>query len=72
MSKQIKIWLGTSFVAFSSLLGTAYAQEGGSVAAAATTFASQWATDAAVIGGVLIAAAFIAIGYKWVKGMVFG
>ena len=41
------------------------------VATEATAFATQWATDAATVGGVLIAAAFIAIGFKWVKGMIF-
>lgn len=41
------------------------------VAAEATAFATQWATDAGIVGGTLIAAAFIAVGYKWVKGMVF-
>lgn len=41
------------------------------VSTSATAFATQWATDAATVGGVLIAAAFIAIGFKWVKGMIF-
>jgi hypothetical protein len=41
------------------------------VATEATAFATQWATDSATVGGVLIAAAFIAIGFKWVKGMIF-
>lgn len=38
---------------------------------AASAFTSQWAGDAAVIGGALIGAAFLAIGFKWVKGMIF-
>lgn len=43
-----------------------------SVSDAATSFSTQWASDAALIGGALIGAAFVAIGFKWVKGMIFG
>lgn len=50
----------------------AAASANATVADAATSFSTQWAADAALIGGALIGAAFVAIGFKWVKGMIFG
>ncbi|WP_166839507.1 major capsid protein [Rheinheimera pleomorphica] len=41
------------------------------VSAAATAFSTQWATDVALVGGAMITGAFLALGYKWVKGMIF-
>ncbi len=42
------------------------------VSSAAGTFTTDFAGGAAVIGGAMIAAGFIAVVYKWVKAMIFG
>lgn len=41
------------------------------VSGVADEFLGNFSTAAAVIGGVLISAAFVALVWKWVKGMVF-
>lgn len=66
-----KVKTGLLITAGAVFTGVASAQETSAVADAASSFASEWAVNAAIVGGVLIAAAFLAIGFKWVKGMVF-
>ncbi|MCL4410514.1 MAG: hypothetical protein M1356_09445, partial [Gammaproteobacteria bacterium] len=41
------------------------------VEAAASGFSSQFNSTAAVIGGAIITAAFGALIWKWIKGMIF-
>jgi hypothetical protein len=41
------------------------------VQTAATDFGDTFALNMAAVGGAIIAAAFLAIGYKWVKGAIF-
>lgn len=41
------------------------------VEAAASGFSTQFVASAAVIGGAMITAAFGAIVWKWIKGMIF-
>lgn len=61
-----RLLIGSSFALVSA---GALAQS--AVEDAVGSFTSQWAGDAALIGGALIGAAFLAIGFKWVKGMIF-
>lgn len=49
----------------------ASAQEMGGLDSAASGFSTQFVSSAAVIGGAMITAAFGAIVWKWVKGMIF-
>ncbi|WP_372771252.1 hypothetical protein [Pseudoalteromonas sp.] len=66
MNKAIKIMAGLAgFVA----AGTASAAV--DATAAAGTFTTDFATNAAIIGGALLGAAFVAIVWKWLKGMAF-
>lgn len=67
MFKKIGVFLA---VATTAVL-TSVASAASPVSTAAASFTSQWGTDAAVVGGALIGAAFLAIGFKWVKGMIF-
>jgi CO/xanthine dehydrogenase FAD-binding subunit len=41
------------------------------VSAAATEFGDTFGLNMAAVGGAIITAAFLAIGYKWVKGAIF-
>ncbi|RUO51651.1 hypothetical protein [Pseudidiomarina homiensis] len=49
----------------------ALATEPSAVQTAATQFETDFGGNAAIVGGAIIAMAFLAIGYKWVKGMIF-
>lgn len=62
--KRLLVVSSAALVSFGALAQSA-------VEDAASSFATQWAGDAALIGGALIGAAFLAIGFKWVKGMIF-
>lgn len=62
--KRLLVGSSSALVSFGALAQSA-------VEDAATAFSTQWAGDAAVVGGALIGAAFLAIGFKWVKGMIF-
>lgn len=62
--KRLLVASSASLVSFGALAQSA-------VEDAASSFTAQWAGDAALIGGALIGAAFLAIGFKWVKGMIF-
>lgn len=64
-----------AFIATTAALvtGTASAAVGGvDVSGVAGTFQTDFVAAAAVIGTAMIAAAFGAIIYKWIKAMVFG
>ena len=62
--KRLLVASSAALVSFGALAQSA-------VGDAASSFTAQWAGDAALIGGALIGAAFLAIGFKWVKGMIF-
>lgn len=59
-------------VTAASVFSVAATAQETAVSDAAAAFGTTWAANAALVGGALIAAAFVAIGYKWVKGMIFG
>lgn len=67
---KLKAW-ATGLMVSATVAAPSFAQDGTAVSDAASAFATQWAGDAALIGGALIGAAFLAIGFKWVKGMIF-
>jgi len=61
--------LAASVTALTAL--PAMAQDSDPVATAADNFASSFQGDATTVGVTLISAAFFALAFKWVKGMVF-
>ncbi|KFZ29721.1 hypothetical protein IDAT_01050 [Pseudidiomarina atlantica] len=68
MKKLLKVGTVVSSVL---LTGAVMATEPSGVQAAATQFETDFGGNAAIVGGAIIAMAFLAIGYKWVKGMIF-
>lgn len=68
MKKLLKIGTVVSSVL---LTGSVLATEPTGVAAAAESFTTTFGADAATVGSALILMAFLAIGFKWVKGMIF-
>lgn len=68
MKKLLKIGTAVSSVL---LTGAAMASEPSAVQAAATTFESDFTSNMGIVGGAIIGMAFLAIGYKWVKGAIF-
>lgn len=65
-----KLVLAVVTTASLALPGIALADVSG-VEAAAAGFSTQFVSSAAVIGGAMITAAFGAIVWKWIKGMIF-
>ena len=68
-AKKAKTALMTLFVGASVSLPAAAQDD--PVKAAADNFASSFQADATTVGVTLISAAFFALAFKWVKGMVF-
>lgn len=68
MKKLLKIGAAVSA---SLLTGAVMATPPGAVEAAATSFTTDFSANAALVGGAIIGMAFLAIGFKWVKGMIF-
>ncbi len=66
MNKLQKIAL----VATATLASSAAFAEG-EAAAAAESFQTFFSTGAAAIGAAMLTAAFVAVGWKWLKGMAF-
>ncbi|MEL7797657.1 hypothetical protein V6D52_00445 [Idiomarina loihiensis] len=73
MLKKIKKYAGaaTVVVASSVVSVSAMAQDAGGVSSAASNFQTTFSGHAATIGGAMVAAAFAAVVWKWVKGMAF-
>ncbi len=51
--------------------GSAFAEADAGVTAATTQFTTFFTDNANLIGGVFLAAGFVAIGWKWLKGTIF-
>ncbi len=51
--------------------GSAFAEASAEVTAATTSFQTFFTDNANLIGGVMLTAAFVAIGWKWLKGTAF-
>lgn len=51
--------------------GSAFAEASAEVTAATTSFQTFFTDNANLIGGVMLGAAFVAIGWKWLKGTAF-
>lgn len=73
MIAKLKAWALTAcLVVMSSVVALpAMAQETSGVATAAENFQTTFSGHAATIGGAMVAAAFAAVIWKWVKGMAF-
>jgi len=69
VSKKLKAGL---LVAAATISGSAAAEAAAEVTAATTGFTSFFTDNANLIGGVFLTAGFVAIGWKWLKGMLFG
>lgn len=69
MNKLQKIAL-VATVALATLSSPAAFAEG-EAAAAAESFQTFFSTGAAAIGAAMLTAAFVAVGWKWLKGMAF-
>ncbi|GAA70757.1 hypothetical protein [Pseudoalteromonas sp. BSi20439] len=69
VSKKLKAGL---LVAAATVSGSAFAEVAAEVTAATTGFTSFFTDNANLIGGVFLTAGFVAIGWKWLKGMLFG
>lgn len=50
----------------------AFANEGSAISATVSAMQTQMTTDLTTVGVALIAVAAVAVGLKWVKGMLFG
>ena len=68
VSKKLKAGL---LVAAATISGSAAAEAAAEVTAATTAFQSFFTDNANLIGGVMLTCAFIAIGWKWLKGTAF-
>ncbi len=68
ISKKLKAGL---LVAATVASGSALAEASAEVTAATTSFQSFFTDNANLIGGVMLTAAFVAIGWKWLKGTAF-
>ena len=67
-NKLAKAGIVTSLAAAS---GSAFAEADAGVTAATTQFQTLFTDNANLIGGVVLAAGFVAIGWKWLKGTIF-
>ncbi|MBB1335963.1 hypothetical protein H5200_15855 [Pseudoalteromonas sp. SG43-7] len=68
VSKKLKAGL---LVAATVVSGSALAEASAEVTAATTSFQGFFTDNANLIGGVMLTAAFVAIGWKWLKGTAF-
>lgn len=68
LSKKLKAGL---LVVATAVSGSAFAEAAPEVTAATTQFQSFFTDNANLIGGVFLAAGFVAIGWKWLKGTIF-
>lgn len=68
ISKKLKAGL---LVAATVVSGSALAEASAEVTAATTSFQSFFTDNANLIGSVMLTAAFVAIGWKWLKGTAF-
>ena len=73
MFKKIKKYAGKAsvFGATALVSVSAMAQDSSGVETAASNFQTTFSGHAATIGGAMVAAAFAAVIWKWVKGMAF-
>ena len=69
VSKKLKAGL---LVAAATVSGSAFAEAAAEVTAATNGFIAFFTDNANLIGGVFLTAGFVAIGWKWLKGMLFG
>ncbi|CAH9050424.1 hypothetical protein PSEHALCIP103_00192 [Pseudoalteromonas haloplanktis] len=69
VSKKLKAGL---LVVAATVSGSAFAEAAAEVTAATTGFTSFFTDNANLIGGVFLTAGFVSIGWKWLKGMLFG
>lgn len=68
----MKNLLKATLVASTLATGSVFANTAGSEAQAAVdSFTSFFTANAALIGVAMLTAAFVAIGWKWLKGMAF-
>lgn len=67
-NKLFKAGVITSLAAAS---GSAFAEADAGVTAATTGFQTFFTDNANVIGAVFLTVGFVAIGWKWLKGMMF-
>ena len=66
--QKVGLGLGSALVA-----GSAFAQSSGGIdVSGVVTSLGQIGTAVATVGGALLAAAAIAVAYKWIKGFMFG
>ena len=68
LSKKIKAGL---LVAATAVSGSAFAEVAPEVTAATTSFQTFFTDNVNLIGGVMLTAGFVAIGWKWLKGTIF-
>jgi hypothetical protein len=68
VSKKLKAGL---LVVATAASGSAFAEASAEVTAATTSFQTFFTDNANLIGGVMLTAAFVAIGWKWLKGTAF-
>ena len=68
VSKKLKAGL---LVFAATVSGSAFAEAAPEVSAATTAFQSFFIDNANLMGGVFLTAGFVAIGWKWLKGMMF-
>tara|TARA_B100001059_G_C17835373_1_gene587695 strand:- start:4345 stop:4569 length:225 start_codon:yes stop_codon:yes gene_type:complete len=68
VSKKLKAGL---LVVATAASGSALAEASAEVTAATTSFQTFFTDNANLIGGVMLTAAFVAIGWKWLKGTAF-
>ncbi|WP_165725548.1 hypothetical protein [Pseudoalteromonas sp. SA25] len=59
-------------VSLAAVAGGAHAEADAGVTAATTGFQTFFTDNANIIGAVFLTAGFVAIGWKWLKGMLFG
>lgn len=69
LSKKLKAGL---LVAATAVSGSAFAEAAAEVTAATSGFQTFFTDNANLMGGVFLTAGFIAVGWKWLKGMLFG
>ncbi|WP_199524897.1 hypothetical protein [Pseudoalteromonas sp. bablab_jr011] len=73
MKNILKSKLAKAGLVVTSVLaaGAAHAEAAAEVTAATTSFQTFFTDNANLIGGVMLLCAFVAIGWKWIKGMSF-
>ena len=57
--------------ALAAASGSAFAEAAPEVSSASSSFQTFFTDNANLIGGVFLAAAFVAVGWKWLKGTTF-